>query len=382
MSAPVIIVGAGQAGITLARELRKLAPSQAIMLITADDGSFYSKPSLSNALAANKSADQLVLTAGPILAEQNNYTLLAHTRVTAIQPAQQTLQTSSGETLSYQALVLATGALPISPPLNGDGADAVLSVNSLDDYRRFRAALQPGMHVAVLGGGLIGCEFANDLVKSGHTAEVFDLGPRPLGRLLPEGAGNYLQTTLEQAGLQFHMTTRIDEVVRTGLRFQLKSAEGKTYSADLVLRAIGLAPDLRLAQASGLNTQRGIVVDRLLSTSAPGIYALGDCAEVSGLVLPFILPLMQCARALAKTLAGTPTEVTYPAMPVVVKTPGCPTVVSPPAVNASGAWEETAIEGGWQALFKDAEGKLLGFALLGTATQQRQALTGQLPATL
>ncbi|MCE1185641.1 MAG: FAD-dependent oxidoreductase, partial [Rhodocyclales bacterium] len=138
-----------------------------------------------------------------------------------------------------------------------------------------------------------------------------------------------------------------------------------------------------LASAAGLACQRGIVVDRLLQTSAPHIHAIGDCAEVAGLSLPFVLPIMQQVRALARSLTGTPTEVRYPAMPVMVKTPALPTVVAPPAPGTDGQWavDESAPHG-LEARFCAPDGSLRGFALLGSATARKQALTAQLPATL
>ena len=112
------------------------------------------------------------------------------------------------------------------------------------------------------------------------------------------------------------------------------------------------------------------------------MFAIGDCAEVAGLVLPFVMPIMHAARALAATLAGKPTAVSYPAMPVLVKTPACPTIVAPPANGAAGEWriEETADS--VQSLFMDASGKLLGFALNGAATAGRARLAQQLPPVL
>jgi len=126
---------------------------------------------------------------------------------------------------------------------------------------------------------------------------------------------------------------------------------------------------------------RGIVVNRRLTTSEPNVYALGDCAEVEGLVLPFVMPLMQQARALAASLCGDPTDVSYPAMPVLVKTTSYPVVVSPPPFDAQGAWEEHVLVGGVKALFKSGEA-LLGFALTGTAVSEKQTLTKLLPALL
>lgn len=381
MSHPVVILGSGQAGITVARELRKLAPELPITVVTSDDGSYYSKPSLSNALAAGKTAAQLTLTPADKLAEQNGLKILAHCAVSAINVAAATLETSQGS-VPYSTLVLANGASPIRLPLAGSGAADVLSVNSLNDYAVFRERLAPGACVAILGAGLIGCEFANDLITAGHPVRVFDLAPQPLGRLLPPQAGAYFKGKLLAAGVAFEFGSRVQSVDKEGGAYLLTTDSGAQFETDVVLSAIGLAANTQLAADAGLQVNRGIVVNRTLQTSVPNIYALGDCAEVGGLVLPYILPIMQAARALAKTLSGTPTEVSYPAMPVLVKTPACPTIVSPPAAGASGEWHEEPVDGGLQSLFRAASGELLGFALLGEATKARQALTPQLPPLL
>ena len=179
----------------------------------------------------------------------------------------------------------------------------------------------------------------------------------------------------------WHLGTTAKAVTRGGAGLQLELADGTRFAADAVLSAIGLRPRTALAQRAGLRVERGIVTDRLLQTSADHIYALGDCAEVEGLSLPFVMPIMQAARALAKTLTGTATPVVYPAMPVVVKTPAMPAVVCPPPA-VPGAWEVREDADGIEARFEDLNGKLLGFALLGSATTRRQALTKLAPPLL
>jgi rubredoxin---NAD+ reductase len=155
----------------------------------------------------------------------------------------------------------------------------------------------------------------------------------------------------------------------------------RQLQVDVVLSAIGLHANTTLANAAGLHINRGIVVDRKLCSSDPHIYALGDCAEVEGMVLPFVMPLMQQTRALAATLTGTPTDVSYPAMPVLVKTTSYPVIVSPPPYEAQGAWEEEILDGGVKALFKSGQ-HVLGFALTGAATSERQALMKLLPKVM
>jgi rubredoxin-NAD+ reductase len=377
---PITIIGSGLAGITLARELRKLNREVPLQIVAADDADFYSKPSLSNALAGGKSAAQLVVTPRDKLAAELGVQILPHTRVDAIDAPGRSIHTGRGM-LPYGRLVLATGAHPIRLPIEGDGATEVLSVNSLADYVDFRTALEGKRRVAILGAGLIGCEFANDLRLGGYEVTVFDLAPAPLGRLLAPVAAAFLRQRLEAAGVGFHFETSIGRVECQGTGFKLIDNRGASHEADLVLSAVGLKPATELAATAGLQLNRGIVVDRLLQSSQPGIYALGDGAEVGGLNLPFIMPIMRQAKALAATLNGTPTELVYPALPVVVKTPACPTVVCPPPMGSAGDWREEAHETGVVSRYEDAAGKLLGFALVGD-TNAKQLLGTQVPPWL
>ena len=378
---PIVILGSGLAGYNVARELRKLDQETPLTVISADSGSFYSKPMLSSAFGSGKTAQSIAMSTAEQMATQINATVLAGTRVTAIDTTAHTVSTGTA-TIAYSKLVLALGADQIRLPIGGDGAAAVVSVNDLDDYARFRAALPEKSTVALIGAGLIGCEFANDLTAGGHAVRVIDVAAYPLSRLLPPEGGALLQKKLADLGVVWHFGTGVQAIDRAGGRLRLTLANGGNFDADLVLSAIGLKPRIALAQAAGIAVNRGIVVNRRLETGAADVYALGDCAEVEGLVLPYVMPLMNAARALAATLAGKPTAVSYPAMPVLVKTPACPTVVAPPAADAQGRWEVTADADGVKALFKSAEGRLLGFALNGKATAERATLTPQLPPLL
>lgn len=377
---PIVIVGSGLAGYTVARELRKLDKDTPLVVVSRDDATFYSKPMLSNALAAGKAPSDLATSSARQMAEQLGARILAHTEIASINTAGRVLQAGE-ETLRYAKLVLALGADPISVALAGDAAGEVLRVNDLADYARFRAAIAGGKRVVLLGAGLIGCEFANDLAAAGYGVDVVDPAPRPLGRLLPEAGGERLQRALETLGVRFHFGRTARAVERSGSKLAVELSDGSRLAADAVLSAIGLKPRTALASQAGLKVKRGIVVDRFLAASAPDVYALGDCAEVEGHVLPYVLPIMQAARALAKTLTGAPAAVSYPAMPVVVKTPALPTVVCPPA-GAAGGWRIEADDAGIEARFQDPGGTLQGFALLGAATLKKHALAKELAPLL
>ncbi len=376
------IIGSGVAAWTLVRELRKADPEAEIRLITADSGDFYSKPMLSNALASGKTAESLVMTPAAKFADQQKVELIANTNVSSIDASTRKLASSAGE-FSYDNLVLALGADTIKLPIEGDGAGDVVSVNDLNDYAEFRKLLDGKKEVAVLGAGLIGCEFANDLLKADIHTTVFDLADRPLARLLPEQASSFMQNKLAEKGVSWKLGRTVSSVVKNGAGYTLTDSTGETTQADLVLSAVGLKPRTALAENAGITVARGIVVNNLGQTSNKNIYALGDCAEYLGkFVLPYIMPVMQAARAMAQTLAGKPTEIKFPAMPVSIKTPDCPAVVNPPLPEHEGEWEITADENGVKALFKGKDGALLGMALLGEASKERQALTPQLPAMI
>ena len=380
-SSTIVIIGSGLAGYTLIREIRKLDKAIPITLITREPGYFYSKPMLSTALASKKEASQLITTASEGMASQLGIDILAETDVSAIDATVQTLQTSTGQ-ISYGKLVLALGSDQIRIPLEGNAASEVLTVNDLEDYEKFRQAIVGKKKVAILGAGLIGCEFANDLVLGGFEVDVIDLAPQVLGRLLPEPAAKALQNKLSEAGVRWHFSTTVKTVNRNGNALEISLANGASISCDVTLSAVGLKPRIDLAKAAGIKTGVGILVNRHLETSSSNVYSLGDCAEVDGLILPYVMPIMQAARALAPTLLGQVTALSYPAMPVMVKTPALPTIVSPPAKDADGQWKTTTVEGGIEARFEAPDGKLLGFALMGSATSQRATLTKELPPLL
>jgi rubredoxin---NAD+ reductase len=408
-SGPVVIIGAGLAGWTTARELRKLTPDLPITLITADSGDFYAKPALSNALAQGKSPSQLVNTPAAQMAAQHKVLLLAHTQVSAIDRSAKQVQTSAGP-VAYSQLVLATGAQPIRIPLQGAAAQQVLSVNSLEDYALFRAKLAGSpdetcadcyenssdlaastaaprrqRQVLIMGAGLIGCEFANDLAAQGFGVTVVDPGARPLAALLPEEASLALQAALPELGVEWKLGTSVQRLEHgvggeSGDALAVQLADGSWLAADMVLSAVGLRPDLSLAQAAGLATERGIKVSDHLQTSDDEIYALGDGAQYASeslqgtsRPLPYVLPIMQAAKVLAaniwaKRQGGALSVLKFPVMPVAIKTPALPLTIAPPEPGMSGAWQAFA-EQEWQWL--DAQGALKGFALAGAASTQR-----------
>ena len=381
MNAPVVIVGTGLAGYNLAREFRKLDSETPLLLITADDGRSYSKPMLSTGFGKNKEADGLSMATPGAMAEQLKAEVRTHTRISGIDPGHKQLWIGE-EAVPYRDLILAWGAQTVQVPVEGDAQDAIFPINDLEDYARFRAAAAGKRRVLILGAGLIGCEFANDLIAGGYDVELVAPCEQIMPTLLHPAAATAVQSALEGLGARFHLGPVLTRLQRTQDGLQAHLSDGSVIPCDVVVSAIGLRPRIDVAAAAGIRVNRGIEVDRLLKTSHANIFALGDCAEVEGLSLLYVMPLMSCARALAQTLAGNPTAVSYGAMPITVKTPVCPLVVSPVPRGHEGVWSVEGAGADIKALCRDADGKLLGYALTGEAVREKLALNKELPALL
>ena len=295
-------------------------------------------------------------------------------RAEAIDRPSKTLILADGSRLPYGRLVLALGADARPTGLAGE----ISSINDLDGFRAWRAKLDQPRKILLIGAGLVGCELANDLVSAGHRIVMVDPAPWPLGRLLPQALGECLADALRGIGIETHFG---GSVLGLG-EGQASLSDGGTVTYDLALSAIGLVSRTALAAQAGLIVDRGIVVDELLATSDPDIFALGDCAQSPAGVLPFVMPLMAQARALAQILAGQGGELHLPALPVVVKTPCLPLAVCPPAPGAEGQWRVEGDGRDLKALFVSKDGTALGFALSGACAAERQALAKTMPGVL
>ena len=370
----IVVAGSGLAGYGVLRELRRLSPASTLTLITHDDGHFYSKPALSTALTKGKQPDGLVTMDAAKMTAQLKLDLRAGRLVEAIAPAERVLLTTGGP-LPYDALVLALGAEPIRPPIEGDAAHLAISVNHLDDYRIFRTKLRPGARVLIMGAGLVGSEFANDLVLSGFKPIAVDMQTHPLAQLVPAEIGGLLCTALTREGVVWHLGRTVMSINHDGAALRVTLDDGTRIEADAVLSAVGLRPRTYLAQEAGLTVNRGIVVDETGRTSDPHIYAIGDCAEYTIGTAAYVTPIMAAARAIAPSALGTPTKIRFPALSVQVKTTTCPLVLLPPPRSVTGEWVKTDGTGeNVKFLFRDADGIVRGYALTGSFCDERVEL--------
>lgn len=380
---PVVIVGAGHAGLTLAREIRATCKRTPLIIIDHDLIRAYYKPNLSKALSLNKTPDQLVLKSAETLAAELDATLLSETTVTHIDSEHNLISYRVNDSnpcdvnLCYGSLVLATGANPIQLPLIHNFGVDILSINDLSDYEAFRQRIESKKRVLIIGAGFVGCELASDLIANGYEADVVDICEWPLQRSMPEAMGSEIRKALQEQGVTWHLGTTLETV--TEKDDQVKSvrlSNGTTIDTDVVVSAIGLTPNTRLARSAGIEVGRGIVINAESQTSHKNIYALGDCVEYQHNLLPFIAPATHAAKALAKTLTGIKTPLSFPALPVAVKMSACPTVICQP-LDKKGVWEVQGTGKDLEARFINENGVMSGFALTGQCVAKKNLLVSE-----
>lgn len=390
MKAPrVAIIGGGMAGRSAAREIRKLTPGAMITLITEDAGAAYAKPMLSNALSRGASAEALVSHSPEKMAADLGLSLRAQSKAARIDAPGRRVLLESGEAVEYDALILACGADPIRLDLGGDAADEALAINHLEHYAELRRRLESRSgrkaSVAIMGAGLIGCEFADDLLGSGHPVSLIDPGDRPLRSISSPALSEGLRQALAAKGAKWVFGASVKSVWSApngALRVELSN--GSELTCDELISAVGLRPRVELAREAGLAVGRGIRVGAGCQTSHPEIYALGDCAEYApspgeeGRTLPYVAPIMIAARAIAKSVAGEPTVLELPRAAVVVKTPSYPLALCPPPAGAQGEWEQAQEDGRWVSRFKDRQGRVIGFGASPHDAGSRKRLEAEL----
>ncbi|MHA0913266.1 NADH:flavorubredoxin reductase NorW [Kosakonia cowanii] len=360
MSAGIVIIGSGFAARTLVKNIRKLDSHVPLTLIAADGMEEYSKPELSHVISQAQRAEDLIRQTAGDFAEQFNVRLFPYTFVTTIDPHAQVVK-SADRSWPYDKLVLATGAKAFVPPL--PGREMMLTLNSLQEYHACEEQLHAAKRVLIVGAGLIGCELAMDFQRAGKTVTLLDNAASILPALMPPEVSARLQRCLTASGVRLLLAAKLArlEAQESGVRARLD--DERSVDADVVVAATGLVPHTALAQAAGLQTRRGIVVDATLQTSQPHIFALGDCAEINGQVLPFLQPIQLSAMTLAKNLTGSPAQLTLPPMLVKVKTPLMPLHLAGETSRADLRWSIATDAAGMVAKGVDDSDKLRAFVV-------------------
>jgi nitrite reductase (NADH) large subunit len=276
-----LIIGNGVAGNTAAENIRKHDPEGKIAVFSRESQPFYYVPALPEYLAGAKTADQIIIHPQNWY-DRHRIDLHLNTRITQIDPDQKFVETDRGERFPFDKLLLATGGSSFVPPMLGADSPGVFTLRTLDDADRIKQAAAPAKAAVLIGGGLLGLEAGNGLRQIGLKVAVVEFFPRLLPRQLDAAGAAILQRQMEDLGFTFHLGAKTREIAAGPDGLQVNLESGEQLTGDLVLISAGVRPDLSLAQALGLNIDKGVQVDDTMQTSRDGIYAAGDLIEHRG----------------------------------------------------------------------------------------------------
>jgi nitrite reductase (NADH) large subunit len=300
----LVVVGNGMAAMRTVEELLRRDPDRYdITVIGAEPHPNYNRIMLSSVLAGEKTVEDIVINGYEWYLE-NRVGLLTGETVTAIDPAGKTVTLAGGDTLGYDRLLLATGSKPLAPPIPGLGLPGVHAFRDITDVDAMIAAAGKYHRAVVIGGGLLGLEAAWGLKRRGMAVAVVHLMPTLMERQLDKAAGELLQRDLDARGIAFFTDGQTEEIIGTDRAEGVQLADGREIPGDLVVLAIGIRPNIDLARAARLEINRGILVGDDMRTSAPDVYAVGECIEHNGQVFGLVAPIWEQAKVCGARLAG------------------------------------------------------------------------------
>ncbi len=299
----LVVIGNGMAGMRCVEELLKRdALRYQITVFGAEPHTNYDRIMLSSVLAGEKKIDQIVINSLRWYGE-NEIRLFAGDGVAAIDRAAKTVTSESGRVEAYDKLLIATGSRPIVPPIPGLQLPGICAFRDIADIEQMIEAAGEHKRAIVIGGGLLGLEAANGLLKRGMSVAVVHLMETLMERQLDAVAGGLLQRELDGRGLNFFMNGQTEEIFGDDRVRGVRLADGREVPGDLVVMAIGIRPNVDLAKACDLEINRGIIVDDTMRTSDPDIFAVGECVEHRGKTYGLVAPLYEMAKVCADHLA-------------------------------------------------------------------------------
>ncbi|RIX60593.1 NAD(P)/FAD-dependent oxidoreductase [Paenibacillus nanensis] len=366
----LVLIGNGMAGVNTLEQILKLSKAFDISVYGEEPYPNYNRIQLSYVLEGSKKIDDIILNSREWY-EENGIALHTGAKVEFIDTEAKQIRTSAGVTASYDVLIIATGSKPFILPVPGANKQGVIGFRDIADCERMIEASKAVKKAAVIGGGLLGLEAAKGLVQLGMETTVVHLMDTLMERQLDATAAGMLKAELERQGIRFLMGTKTTEVLGdthvSGLRF----ADGTELEAQLLVMSAGIVPNAEVAKASGIETGRGILVNDYMETSAPGVYAVGECCEHRGVCYGLVAPLFEQGAVLAKTICGVDTA-PYKGSSVSTKLK-----ISGVDVFSAGEYLENAghrvlrVHDDWRGLYKKVllrEKRIAGAVMYGDVT--------------
>jgi ferredoxin-nitrate reductase len=366
-----LIVGGGMAGLAMVEQLLAHgAPGGSLTIVGAEPELPYDRIRLSQALAGEAAPDDLALRSAAWFGDRG-VSLRSGESVVALSPGERRADLSDGTALDFDRFVLATGSQPALPPIAGLARRGVYAFRSLKDVSRIVSAPGRGTRAVVIGGGLLGLEAARGLQARGRQVTVVHIADHLMEQQLdPLGAG-LLERRLRELGVEVLLAAATTEIAGNGSAEGVRLADGRELDAELVVVATGIRPEVELARAAGIDVATGVVVDDELRTSAPGGWAVGECAEHRGVVYGLWAPLQRQAKVAGAVMSGRPAAF-HGAVPA--------TTLKVMGVDLFCAGRAQPLEGEEELLFLDsrrgryrklvlADDRLVGAVLLGDLSE-------------
>ncbi|MCP4677883.1 MAG: FAD-dependent oxidoreductase [Deltaproteobacteria bacterium] len=322
----LVVIGGGVAGVNAARAARNEYPEAHITLLSKERHPFYNKIALNSYITRKRPLSHMHFYPADSLYEQRIDARLGAT-VETILPGRHIVALAGGEEVGYDKLVLATGAVPFIPPIPGIDAPEVHTLWSLEDAIRIRESLTEARNVSIIGGGVLGVETAVDLCEMGVRATIIEQQSSVLPLHLDDTSATLYEAFLRESGVRTNLGVSIDRIVQGKKGVTIHTSDGERNEFSLVLLTAGVKPNPALAEAAGIRTNRGLVVDRYMNTSKPDILACGNCVEIDG--EPSFLWNPAMAQGQAAGTNAFENKVRFDATPVAIhlKTPKMPLFV-------------------------------------------------------
>jgi nitrite reductase (NADH) large subunit len=369
-----VIVGNGVAGTTAAEHIRKRDQDCRIILLTEEDLPFYSRIRLIDYLGGDLDEAGLIVRK-PVWYEERRIELRTGIRMTAADAERRLVISAEGEEIPYDLLLLATGSHSFIPPIIGADRHGAFSLRNIADARGIIASCRPGREAVVIGGGLLGLEAGNALRRRGMQVTVVEFLPRLLPRQLDQRGAEKLKGIMEGMGFSFQLGISVHEIQgwTTVARVVLDNCE--VMPADLVLIAAGVLPNLELARCLGLECNRGVLVDAMLRSSRPEIYAAGDVAEFAGNVYGIWPAALQQGRIAGTNMAGGSLLYQGTIMANKLKVAGID-LAAVGEIDAEGRYrsEVEEREGVYRKMVYDQNNRLIGAVMLGDTSDLAEVI--------
>jgi nitrite reductase [NAD(P)H] large subunit len=307
----LLVIGTGMAAGRVVEEITTLAPGKYdITMFGAEPHTIYNRILLSDVLAAAKSPESIFLYSTEWF-ERRAVKLVAGTRIEKIDRSRKLVMRADGREEDYDKLIIATGSLPLIPPIENINIAGFFLFRTIEDCQLIASYARRCRRAAVIGGGLLGLEAARGLLNHKLDVTLIEVMPYPMAQQLDPESGAMLARRMEAMGLRFLFEKATQAVLGTTAVRGLAFKDGSELEADLVVVSCGIRPNVKLAVEADLKVERAIVCDDHLGTSDPDIYAVGECVEHRGRVYGLVAPLFEQARVLAAHITGADCSLSY-----------------------------------------------------------------------